>query len=425
MGNTCMKTGEAVDHHNGAVYNEYVSGGKKTKQHAMPGKAVGTPEKKKEVFAGETTAVVNKIEALQHTLKPIVSVVNPALRHQEFRQFTSVFAPGRAVLALASCARFQGPQHILAAGEDRCVALLNYETGHVMRRWVHAHENDINCITTPSSSGRFATASRDKTVKVWDFNSDGPLACLRGHTLNVTCVDTTADYNLLVSGSKDNTVRLWNVERAEEIFCGDIKLNIVRFVRFMPLMNCVAQGSEDLAVRLWDVRTKGSHSDLHLSKTIEGMGYYPVCCETVPDDPHMLLTGHCGVNGCGSYVTQWDVRTGKCMALYRGHSFTVSSVRMVAASVYGKGSFFTSSYDGTFGIWNLEDGEANREVDLSAEHQFHLPEGRVTTFEAEDNGDTVIALDSGCLVVLRPAIRDDSVIPSLRLRYVGVLKVPT
>ncbi|KAG5479710.1 hypothetical protein LSCM4_05716 [Leishmania orientalis] len=420
MGNTCAKTGEVVDNRKNGRYHEY-SKRYRVKQHTKLEDVPSPPANDETVAGPAATIVVKSIEALQHMLKPAVSVVASELRHEAFRQFTSVFARGSAVLAVASCAQARQPRHVLAAGEDRSVALLNYETGHVMQRWMHAHQNDINCITTPTSSGLFATASRDKTVKLWDFTSNGSLAELRGHTLNVTSIDTSVDGNLLVSGSKDNTVRLWDVERAEELFCGDVKLNIVHFVRFMPAMNCVAQGGEDLAVRLWDVRTKGAHSDLSLSKTIEGMNYYPVCCETIPENPHMLLTGHNGVNGCGSYVAQWDVRTGKRMALYKGHGATVSGVRMVASSVYGKGSFFTSSDDGTFGVWNLEDGEACGEVQLRAEHCFCLPEGRVTTFEAEDNGDTVMALDDGCLVVLRPAVSGDFVIPSLRLRYVGVL----
>lgn len=433
MGNTCTKSSEVVDNRKGGQYEDSASKSDK-KGNNRDGKASTTtavskkspsPPPREEDAGPRTTSVVKNIEALQHTLKPAVSVVSPELRHGEFRQFTSIFGRGRAALAVVSCAAAQRPRHVLAAGEDRSVALLNYETGHVMRRWVHAHQGDINCITTPTSSGHFATGSRDKVVKVWDFTSDGAVAELQGHTLNVMGVDMSPDGKLLVSGSKDNTVRLWDVERAEELFCGDIKLNIVHFVRFMPSMNCVAQGGEDLAVRLWDVRTKGSHSDLHLSKTIEGMDYYPVCCETVPEDPYTLLTGHNGVNGCGSYVTQWDLRTGNRTALYKGHSATVSAVRMVAASVYGKGSFFSSSDDGTLGIWNLEDGAAGGEVQLPVEHRFTLPEGRITTFEAEDNGDTVIALDDGCLVVLRPSIKGGAVIPSLRLRYVGVLAART
>ncbi|GET88239.1 hypothetical protein, conserved [Leishmania tarentolae] len=422
MGNKGSKAGEVVgnrsDAHGSKHSKRYMA-----KQHAREKDVSRSPANKEKVADADKKTVVRRIEALQHTLKPTVSVVLSELLHDEFRQFTSVFARGKAALAVASCAQVQGPRHILAAGEDRSIVVVNYETGHVMQRWVHAHQNDINCLTTPTSTGAFATASRDKTVKVWNVNSDSSLAELRGHTLNVTGIDTNPDCSLLVSGSKDNTVRLWDINRAEELFCGDVKLNIVHFVRFMPSMHCVAQGGEDLAVRLWDVRTKGTHSDLHLSRTIEGMDYYPVCCETIPENPYMLLTGHNGVNRCGSYVAQWDVRTGKRIALYKGHDATVSGVRMVAAGVYGNGSFFTSSHDGTFGVWNLEDGESSGEVQLSVEHRFCFQEGQVTSFEAEDNGDIVIALESGCLVVLRPAVKDDSVVPSLRLRYIGVLAV--
>ncbi|KPI85144.1 hypothetical protein ABL78_5804 [Leptomonas seymouri] len=432
MGNKCMRSSEVVEGHKARGHNDETSKREKTsltksdKPTASPKVATPPPDVNKEVAPHQTTVVKN-IEALQHTLKPTVSVISTALRHEEFRQFTSIFAHSKAALAVASCTRAKRPLHVLIAGEDRSIVLLNYETGHVMRRWVHAHQNDINCVTTPTSSGLFATASRDKVVKVWDFTSDCSVAELQGHTLNVTSTDMSPDGSLAVSGSKDNTVRLWDVEKAEELYCGDVKLNVVHFVKFMPSMQCVAQGGEDLAVRLWDIRTRDSHNDLQLSKTIEGMDYCPVCCETVADNANILLTGHNGVNGCGSYIAEWDIRTGKRLALYQGHKATVTNVKMESASVYGGGCFFSSSDDGTFGVWNTEDGEREGEggVHLSIEHQFSLPEGRVTCFTAEENGDNVVALDDGCLVVLRPVLKDGAVVPSFRLRYVGAMTLRT
>lgn len=439
MGNKCFKSSEVVENRKGESYNEEPPKRDKKTPRSKSEKSTASPkatsrslspppaqqQKNGEDATPQQIVVVNTIEALQHTLKPTVSVIATALRHDEFRQFTSIFAPNKAALAVASCTRAKRPLHVLAAGEDRSVALLNYETGHVMRRWMHAHQDDVNCITTPTSNGFFATASRDKVVKVWDFISDGSVTELQGHTLNVTSADMSPDGALIVSGSKDNTVRLWDVEKSEELYCGDLKLNVVHFVKFMPSMQCVAQGGEDLAVRLWDIRTQNSHRDLQLAKTIEGMDYYPVCCETVPDNANLLLTGHNGVNECGSYVAEWDIRTGKRLATYQGHKATVSNVKMVTPRVYGAGSFFTASDDGTFGVWNRDDGEHKGEVNLAVEHQFRFPEGRVTCFTAEENGDTVIALDDGCLVVLRPVSKDGAVVPSFRLRYVGVLKPRT
>lgn len=370
----------------------------------------------------QKSGVIKSIEALQHTMRPVVSIVSPELLHNDFRQFTQIFARNKAALSIVSCEPVGRSRNVLVAGEDCSIAQLNYETGHVMRRWVHAHQNDINKITKPVSSGLFATASRDRVVKVWNFSSDRAVAELEGHTLNVSSVDMHPDGNLLVSGSKDNTVRLWDISRGEELFCGDVKLNVVHFVEFMPEMRCVVQGGEDLAIRLWDVRTRGNQSDLELSKTIQEMDYYPVCCSVVPGQPYSVLVGHNGVNKCGGYVTQWDLRTGRRMCIYNGHSSTVSNIDFASPKMYGEGVFLTSSDDGTMGVWSVAEGGAATEVNLEKTQCFAIPEGRITSFETERNGDTVVTLDDGCLVVFRPDMMNDAVIPSLRFRYVGIMQ---
>ncbi|EPY25797.1 WD repeat domain 31 [Strigomonas culicis] len=370
------------------------------------------------VPATERFDVIHEIEALQHTMKPTVSVVPSSLLHPSFRQFTPMFAEGTAALSVASCKNANAPQQVLVGGEDCSIALLNYETGHVIRRWVHAHGRDVNVITRPLKNGCFATGSRDKAVKVWSLTQDDSIADLEGHSLNVTSVDMHPDSTLVVSGSKDNTVRLWDVNRKEELYCGDIKLNLVHFVRFVPTVNCVAQGGEDLTLRLWDVRSGAGGKDLSLSCTLEGLDYYPTCCEIVESQPHCILTGHNGVNGCGSYICEWDLRMQKCLRMYLGHKETVTALRG-GSSFYGTDRFFSVSQDNVIGSWHLEKDASVEEVHRPEANGVSVLEGRMTSMECEENGDLITTHASGCVVVYRPLGKDS--VPSQRYRYIGVM----
>lgn len=431
MGQACGKTDDVVDEkqhknthgkkraHKGGAASAYANDRQHHDEHPS------THGKKKDDVPGVRRCGSSKhfeyighIEALQHTMKPSVPVVSGDHLLDDFRQFTDVYPPHTAALSVVSCKAANMPHHVLTSGEDCGIALINYETGHVLRRWMHAHEKDINRLTRPLSNGVFATASRDRTVKVWNLAKDSPLAELQGHALNVSAVDVHPNRELAVSGSKDNTVRLWDIEQQMELYCGDVKLNIVHFVKFMPSLSCVAQGGEDLTLRLWDVRGAGRGMTLELTKTFEGMDYYPVCSEVLPSKPYSLLTGHNGVNGCGSYISEWDLRVGKCVCMYNGHKGTVSGIAADEKGVYGTDAFLSCSDDGSIGLWHRQ--EAKEQVELSENNVFAVPEGKITGMDCEDNGDVITSLSTGCLVVFRSARAGG--VPNLRYRYVGVMQ---
>jgi WD40 repeat protein len=54
-----------------------------------------------------------------------------------------------------------------------------------------------------------ASASRDKTVRVWETATGACRSVLEGHTSDVWAVVFSADGQLLVSASGDSTVRVW------------------------------------------------------------------------------------------------------------------------------------------------------------------------------------------------------------------------
>lgn len=329
--------------------------------------------------------------------------------HKQFQFFPGIFAENTAALTLRSCEGADMPNRLVVAGEDGDIAVIDHESGEVTRRWSGAHERDVNCLTRPLSSGIFASASRDKLVKVWNLSRDEVLCELRGHTVNVTSVTMGLDGVFLVSGSRDNTVRLWDIERAEELQCCDIKQNVVHFVQWVHRLNCVAQGGEDLTLRLWDVRMNFNGKNalgMSLDFVSTCMDYYPVCCELLPNSSgDVLLTGHNGFNGHGAYVLEWDLRMRKRLRTFCGHRGTVRSVRGCTVPLrLGHRQIVSAGDDGIVAFFLMGDVCNEPDATVEPEKTLTLPEGPVTCLESCANGDVVASTRGGALLVLRPKL---------------------
>jgi U3 small nucleolar RNA-associated protein 13 len=89
-----------------------------------------------------------------------------------------------------------------------------------------AHDKDINALATNPSSTLFASASQDRTVKIWSCEDGSTLGVLRGHRRGVWTVafsPTGTNLNIpgatsgsggrgfVLTGSGDKTVRIWSL----------------------------------------------------------------------------------------------------------------------------------------------------------------------------------------------------------------------
>src|SRR5262249_54688147 len=135
--------------------------------------------------------------------------------------------------------------------------------------------------------GRMATASLDKTLKLW--SAEGELkTTFAGHQDYLSCAAVSRNGALLASGAFDKTVRLWSVEAGTQLAVLTGHEANVQTVAFSPDSSIVASGSDDNSIRLWSCESKT------LLKTLAG---HSAAVEAIASSPKEHLFASAGADG--------------------------------------------------------------------------------------------------------------------------------
>ena len=149
---------------------------------------------------------------------------------------------------------------IATASDDKTVKLWSHDGKAIGE--LKGHRDEVNGINFSPDGKTIATASDDKTVKLWAL--DGTLLrTLTGHTERVMSVSFSPDGNVMATAGFDKTIKLWRTSDGSPLQTFSGHTDWVWHVSFSPDGKLLASASRDQTIRLWQLdSTKQQLSEL-------------------------------------------------------------------------------------------------------------------------------------------------------------------
>lgn len=123
----------------------------------------------------------------------------------------------------------------------------------------------MQIVINPKDNNQFASASLDRTIKVWQLGSNAPNFTLEGHEKGVNCVDYFhgGEKPYLISGADDRLVKIWDYQNKTCVQTLEGHAQNISCVGFHPELPIILTGSEDGTVRIWQANTYRLESTLN------------------------------------------------------------------------------------------------------------------------------------------------------------------
>ena len=246
----------------------------------------------------------------------------------------------------------RGGTLLASCSSDLTIKLWDPSDDYKNIRTLPGHDHSVSAVRfipsgaagAPMSGNLLASASRDKTLKIWDVSTGYCVKTFRGHVDWVRDVYPSFDGRWLLSAGNDQTARIWDASSGEVkgTFLGHE--HVIECCTFAPSTayshlatlagmkkpppasssgEYLATGSRDKSIKIWDMRGT-------LIKTLIGHDNWVRSLVFHPGGKYLLSASDDYTIRC------WDLsQECKCVKTVEGHGHFVSCMRWAPGIIKG------------------------------------------------------------------------------------------
>jgi len=256
----------------------------------------------------------------------------------------------------------QDGKWIASASFDRTAKIFDAVTG-LERFTLKGHTGAVNAVAFSPDCQRVATASDedvvsmgvhsgdDRSVRIWDVFTGQEVRKLVGHTGGVTDIAYSPDGQRLASVGRDRTIRLWDPATGRELRTLWGQAGELYAVAFSPDGRTLATGGADRTVRLWDVAS-GEELRVYRGHTgsVRALAWHP-------DGRRLASAG--GDWRIEAQIKLWDTHVNQEYTTLgpRSPKATILDVSPEGESVVARRNPSIFDYGGKLDVWNVRTGE--------------------------------------------------------------------
>ncbi|WP_437528806.1 AAA family ATPase [Sorangium sp. So ce726] len=244
----------------------------------------------------------------------------------------------------------------VSASRDKTLKVWDLATGQLLRTLDEHTERLTGVAVAPdgriavsaSASASSAFIPGASKLKVWDLTTGQLLRTLKGYARNRFGVAVTPHGHIAVVASGDKTLEVWDLGTGQVLRTLEGHPDIVYCVTVTPDGRIAVSASGDKTLKVWDLGTG------QVLRTLEGHTDSVYCVTVTPD-------GRIAVSASGDKTLKvWDLETGQVLRTLEGHTARVFDVGVTSD---GRIAVSAAAWDKTLKVWDLGTGQVLRTLE--------------------------------------------------------------